>query len=95
MLWILNKPRRFICYKIEKQKPKHERIYKNVTKKYSSKHGLVGNMINRELGKGFKFDNTDKWYRYKSEPVVENDLLKIFFDVDTKVGHEITTKEVD
>ena len=43
---------------------------------------FVGMVINWELCKKFKLDQTDKWYMHKPESVLENETHKILRDLE-------------
>ena len=45
-----------------------------------SRHDWVGMRIHWELCKRLKFDHTTKWYMYKPESVLENEMNKILWD---------------
>ena len=64
-------------------------------KEYKTRHDLVGKMINWELCKKFKFDNTTKWYMHKPESLLENQSHKILWDFKIQTDHLILTSWPD
>ena len=51
-------------------------------KEYKTKHNKMGKVIHWELHKRLKFDNTNKWYMFKSEFVLENETHKILWNFE-------------
>ena len=51
-------------------------------KQYKSRHDRVGKVINRELCKRLKFDDSDKRYMHKPESTLENEAHKILEDFE-------------
>ena len=52
-------------------------------------------MIHGELCKKLKFDHFTKWYRYRPESVLENEMNKIFWDFELQTNHLILAKRSD
>ena len=42
-------------------------------KEYKTRHDRVGKVINLELSKKFRFDNTSRWYMHNQESVPKNE----------------------
>ena len=42
----------------------------------------MGKVIHWELNKKFKFVHTNKWYMLNLESVLENEMHKIFWEID-------------
>ena len=51
-------------------------------KEYKTRHDWVGKVIHCQLCKKFKFDHTARWYMYKPESVVENEIHKLYWDFE-------------
>ena len=52
-------------------------------------------MILWELCKMFKFDHTNKWYIHNPESVLENEIHKIFWDIEIQTEHLISAWQPD
>ena len=57
---------------------------------YKTKHDSVGKVIHWEMGKKFKFDDTNKWYMQNPAPVLENNTHKLLWDFDIYTDHLIS-----
>ena len=55
----------------------------------------MGKGIHSELGKKFKFDNTNKWYMRNSESVLENESYKLLWDFEIQTSHLILARRPD
>ena len=58
-------------------------------KENKSKYDWVGKVIHLELCKWLKFDQTNKWYMYKSESFLENKTDKIIWNFEVKMDYPI------
>ena len=56
-------------------------------KEYQARHDRVGKVIHWELFKKFKFDHTNKLYKYNPVSVIENDTNKLLWGVDIQTDH--------
>ena len=50
-----------------------------IQKEYKTRNDWAGKMVHWELCKGFKFDQTNKWYIHKLESVLENEMHEVLF----------------
>ena len=55
----------------------------------------MGKVIHQELWKKLKFDHTNKWYLYKAESVLENEMQEILWDFEIQTGQLIPTRRPD
>ena len=58
-------------------------------------HDWVGKVIQWELCKRPKFDQTTKWYIHKPESVLENGTHKILWDFEIQTDHLIPARKAD
>ena len=61
-------------------------------KEYKTRHDLV---INWEICKKYKFDQTNKWYMHNPAPVLENNTHKLLWDFDIHTDHVISARRPD
>ena len=66
-----------------------------VQKMYSIRHDWVEKVILLESCKRLKFDHTAKWYMYKPESVLENEMHKIVCDFVIQTNHLILARRPD
>ena len=52
-------------------------------------------VIQWELCKKFKFDQTDKWYMHNPESILENEMHKILWDFEIQTDHLISARRSD
>ena len=64
-------------------------MHQTSTKKYQTGHDWEGNVINRELCKRLKFDNTTKWYMHQPEFVIAKKTRQILGDFEIQTDHRI------
>ena len=69
--------------------------WKLAQKKYKSTVAWVGKVIKWELCKRIRFDHADKWYMYKSESVVENEMHLILCDSWIQTDYLTQTRRPD
>ena len=62
---------------------------------FKTTHEWDGNVIHWELCKKFKFDHTNKWYMYKPESVLKNEMPKLLWDFETQTYHLISARRPD
>ena len=64
---------------------------KLVQKDYKTRHDKVAARLHWEYSKRFNFDCSDKWYEHVPEKIVENEIVKIMWDMtmftDKKLKH--------
>ena len=61
-------------------------------KENKKRHDWVGNVIHWKMCKKFKFDHSNKWYKYNPAPVLENDTHKLQLDFDIHTYHLISAR---
>ena len=61
-------------------------------KECKTRHDKVGKVIHWEMCKKFKFDNTNKWYKHNSAPVLENNTHKLLWDFDIHTDYLISVR---
>ena len=49
-------------------------------KEYKTWHDWMGKGIHRKFCEELKFDDTTKWYMYKLESILDNEMHKIVWD---------------
>ena len=59
---------------------------KLVQKELNTRYDRMGKVIHRELCKKLKFDHTTKWYIYKSESILENEMHQILWDFEIETA---------
>ena len=64
-------------------------------KEYKARYDWVGKVIHREFCKKFKFDHTNKWYMHNPESVLENEMHKLFWDLEIQTDHLISARRPD
>ena len=64
-------------------------------KEYKTRYELVGKVIHWKLCKKLKFDHTNKWSMYNTEPVPENERHKILWDFEIQTDHLISARRPD
>ena len=64
-------------------------------KEYKTRHDWVGKVIDWEMCKTFKCDQTNKWYMHNPAPVLENDTHKLLWDFSIHTDHLISTRRPD
>ena len=64
-------------------------------KEYKTRNDWVGKVIHWEMCKKFKSDHTNKWYKHKQAPVLENDTHKLLWDFDIHTDHLISAGKID
>ena len=60
---------------------------------YKTRHDRVGKVIQGELFKKFKFDNTNKWYMHNTESIQENEMHKFLWHFEIKTGYLISAND--
>ena len=55
----------------------------NCTKKYKTRHDIMGKAIHREVCKKLSFAHTTEWYMYKLDSILENDTPNSLGFLDT------------
>ena len=68
---------------------------KLVQKEYKARHDWVKTMVNCELCKRLKFNNTNKWYLPKIDSVLENDTHKILGYFEKQTDYLISVSRLD
>ena len=68
---------------------------KLVLKEYKTRHDWEGKVIHWELRKKLKFNHITKWYMHNPETVLENEMLKIFWDFEIQTDHRILARQPD
>ena len=61
-------------------------------KEYKTQYNWEGKVIHWELYKRLTFDHTTKWYKYKPESVLKNEIHKILWDYEVKTDHNPSQK---
>ena len=51
-------------------------------KDYKTRHGWFGKVIHWKLCKKMKYDRTNKWYMYKEESILENEIYRILWEIE-------------
>ena len=64
-------------------------------KEYKTRHDWAGKVIHWEMCKKFKFNHTNKWYRHKPAPVLENNTHKLLWDFGIHMDHLISARRPD
>ncbi|MUZ80509.1 hypothetical protein GLN52_23935 [Shigella flexneri] len=64
-------------------------------KEYKNRHDWVGKVVHWELCKRLRFEHTDKWYKHKPEPVLENERHNILWDIEIQTDKLITARRPD
>ena len=64
-------------------------------KELKSRRNLLGKMIHLELWKRLEFDHTNKWYMYKPESVLENEIHEILWDFEVQTDNSIPAWRLD
>ena len=59
---------------------------------YKWQHDWVGKVIHWELCKRLNFDRTEKWYMYKPESILENEIHNFFLDSETQTDYQILAR---
>ena len=65
---------------------------KLVQREYKTRLDWVGKVIHRELCKKFKFDHTNKCYMHNPESILENEMLKILWDIEIQIDCLISAR---
>ena len=60
-----------------------------------ARHDWVGNVIQWEMCKKFKFDYTNKWYMHNPAPVLEKATHKFLWDFNIQTDHLIPARRPD
>ena len=61
----------------------------------NNRHDWAGKMIHWELGKGFKFGHTNKWYIQNTESILENEMHKLLWHYKIQRDHQIFARRPD
>ena len=64
-------------------------------KEYNRRHDKVCLNIHRALCKKYGKNVCKRWYEYKGESVLENDIVKILWDVCIEVDRQIENRRSD
>ena len=64
-------------------------------RQYKARHNWVGKVIHWEICKKCKFYHTNKWYMHNPEPVLENDMHKLLWDINIQIDHLIPARRKD
>ena len=64
-------------------------------KVYKTRHEWVEEMINWELCKKLKYDDTSEWYMHNPEFVRENETQKFHWSCELKLDHPISARRPD
>ena len=64
-------------------------------KEYKIRHEWEGKVIHNELCKKLKFDYTTKWYVYKPESILKDEMWKILWDFEIQTDRLIPVRRLD
>ena len=56
---------------------------------YKTRHDWTGKKIHWVMGKEFRFDHTNKWYKHNPEFALENETLAILRDFVIQTYHQV------
>ncbi|XP_063595812.1 uncharacterized protein LOC134772704 [Penaeus indicus] len=68
---------------------------KMAQKEYKRRHDNVARIVHWHLCKKYNLERTEKWYEHAPEGVVENDEVKLLWDVNIQCDHLIEARRPD
>ena len=67
-------------------------VISECSKLAQKEYGWVDKVIYWELFKKFRFNHTNKWYMHNPTSVLENDIYKLLWDLDTQTDHLLSAR---
>ena len=64
-------------------------------REYKRRHDKVGKIVHWKLCKKYNLERKEKWYEHEPESVMENDVVKILWDVNIQCDHVIQARRPD
>ena len=64
-------------------------------REYKRRHDNVAKMVHWKLCEKYGFKSNEKWYEHEPESVVENDRVKLLWDVNIQCDHIIEARRPD
>ena len=64
-------------------------------KEYKRRHDNVARLIHWHLCKKYNFELTDKWYEHSPKAVMEDNVIKLLWDVNIQCDHVIEARRPD
>ena len=68
---------------------------KLVPREYKRRHGNVAKMLHWKLREKYGSESNERWYEHEPQSVVENDGVKLLWDVNIQCDHIIAARRPD
>ena len=65
------------------------------SKEYKRRHDNVARLVHWHLCKKYNLESTDKWYEHSPKAVMEDNVIKLLWDVNIQCDHVIEARRPD